>query len=113
MELNYVGKRIGEYRRQLKISQATLAEQIGVSAKYISAVETGHEIPALDTIIAIADVLQQTPNSIFGDLVAESYDYEIISELSGISQLSPKSQEKIFAVLEALISTSDSEVEEC
>ena len=66
MKLNYVGKRIGEYRRQLNISQATLAEQVGVSSKYISAVETGHEIPALDTIIAIADILQQTPNSIFG-----------------------------------------------
>lgn len=75
----------------------------------ISAVETGHEIPALDTIIAIADILQQTPNSIFGDLMAESYDYEIINELSEVSRLSPKSQEKIFAVLEALISTSDSD----
>lgn len=109
MKLNYVGKRIGEYRRQLNISQATSAEQVGVSSKYISAVETGHEIPALDTIIAIADILQQTPNSIFGDLMAESYDYEIINELSEVSRLSPKSQEKIFAVLEALISTSDSD----
>lgn len=108
-EINYVGKRISEYRRQLNISQATLAEQVGVSSKYISAVETGHEIPALDTIIAIADILQQTPNSIFGDLMAESYDYEIINELSEVSRLSPKSQEKIFAVLEALISTSDSD----
>lgn len=109
MKLNYVGKRISEYRRQLNISQATLAEQVGVSSKYISAVETGHEIPALDTIIAIADILQQTPNSIFGDLMAESYDYEIINELREVSRLSPKSQEKIFAVLEALISTSDSD----
>lgn len=109
MKLNYVGKRISEYRRQLNISQATLAEQVGVSSKYISAVETGHEIPALDTIIAIADILQQTPNSIFGDLMAESYDYEIINELSEVSRLSPKSQEKIFAVQEALISTSDSD----
>lgn len=109
MKLNYAGKRISEYRRQLNISQATLAEQVGVSSKYISAVETGHEIPALDTIIAIADILQQTPNSIFGDLMAESYDYEIINELSEVSRLSPKSQEKIFAVLEALISTSDSD----
>ena len=50
MKLNYVGKRIGEYRRQLNISQATLAEQVGVSSKYISAVETGHEIPALDRL---------------------------------------------------------------
>lgn len=108
MRLNYIGKRISEYRRQLNISQATLAEQVGVSSKYISAVETGHEIPALDTIIAIADILQQ-PNSIFGDLMAESYDYEIINELSEVSRLSPKSQEKIFAVLEALISTSDSD----
>ena len=109
MRLNYIRKRISEYRRQLNISQATLAEQVGVSSKYISAVETGHEIPALDTIIAIADILQQTPNSIFGDLMAESYDYEIINELSEVSRLSPKSQEKIFAVLEALISTSDSD----
>lgn len=31
MKLNYVGKRISEYRRQLNISQATLAEQVGVS----------------------------------------------------------------------------------
>lgn len=108
-EIKLCRKKISEYRRQLNISQATLAEQVGVSSKYISAVETGHEIPALDTIIAIADILQQTPNSIFGDLMAESYDYEIINELSEVSRLSPKSQEKIFAVLEALISTSDSD----
>ena len=44
-----------------------------------------------------------------GIIVAEGYDYEIINELSEVSRLSPKSQEKIFAVLEALISTSDSD----
>ena len=109
MKLNYIGKRIGDYRRQIGLSQANVAEQIGVSVKYISAIETGHEIPSLDTLIAIADTLHQPPGNLFGELVSESYDYEVISELKGISTLSHKSQEKIYAVLEALLATSEGE----
>lgn len=112
MELNYIGKKISEYRRHSGISQANLAEQVGVSAKYISAVETGNEVPSLETIIAIADVLQQTPSNLFGELVSETYQYEINGELKDVSKLSPKNQKKVFAVLEALLATSD-EVEGC
>ncbi len=46
MEINHkdIGFRIGERRRKLNISQKDLAEQIGISSKYLSNIETARRM---------------------------------------------------------------------
>ncbi|MGB9661911.1 MAG: helix-turn-helix domain-containing protein [Moorellaceae bacterium] len=49
------GSRLKDLRISRKISQATLAIEIGVSQRAISYYESGKDIPTLDILIRLAD----------------------------------------------------------
>ena len=60
MEINHkdIGFRIGERRRKLNISQKDLAEQIGISSKYLSNIETARRH---ETLSDLCNALGVTP----------------------------------------------------
>ena len=62
MELDkkYIAQIIQDTRRKANLTQAQLAEKIGLSEKHISKIETGKYYPALDTFIKILDTLNLT-----------------------------------------------------
>jgi len=53
----FIGIMIKETRNRRRISQATLAERIDMSASYISHIETGKKQASLDAIARIAKIL--------------------------------------------------------
>ena len=85
-ELNYVeiGKRIKVKRKELKITQETLAEIIDVSTSFISEIERGTSICSLQTITKIANTLQTSLDYlIFGITLSNSHTtfYEILKTI--------------------------------
>ena len=64
MEINHkdIGFRIGERRRKLNISQKDLAEQIGISSKYLSNIETARRHVTLETLSYLCNALGVTPD---------------------------------------------------
>ena len=64
MEINHkdIGFRIGERRRKLNISQKDLAEQIGISSKYLSNIETARRHVTLETLSDLCNALGVTPD---------------------------------------------------
>ena len=48
---------IQDARRKAGLKQSELAEKIGISEKHLSKIETGKNIPALDTFLKILDTL--------------------------------------------------------
>lgn len=66
MEIDYklIGKRIRHRRRMLDYSQEQLAVMTGLSKTHISNVENAHSIPSVETIIAISQALEITPDCI-------------------------------------------------
>lgn len=59
---NAMGTRIKMRRKELKMSQAELAEKINVSNNHISSIETGKQLPSLPTFVDICEQLQTTPD---------------------------------------------------
>jgi transcriptional regulator with XRE-family HTH domain len=57
MDYKMMGKRIREYRSKTSKTQEKFAESIGLSAEYISQLETGVRSPSLETIVKIANAL--------------------------------------------------------
>lgn len=57
-----MGQRMKSRRKELKITQSELAEEIGISNNHISSIETGNETPSLDTFIRICNGLKVTPD---------------------------------------------------
>lgn len=64
MEIDYslIGKRVAKRRKELKLTQEKLSEEIGSSAPYISSIERAVSIPSTETIMKLAFALDTTPD---------------------------------------------------
>ena len=64
MELDYaqIGRRISRRRRELKLSQARVAELADTSNQYISNIERAISIPSTEVIMRLAIALETTPD---------------------------------------------------
>ncbi len=60
IDKKHIAQIIQDARRNTKLTQAELAEQIGISEKHLSKIETGKNYPALDTFLKILNVLNLT-----------------------------------------------------
>ena len=63
MTIDYkdLGKRVRELRRQASLTQEELAEQVGISTSFMGHVERGSRVASLETLVALCNVLQVTP----------------------------------------------------
>ena len=52
-----LSEKVAERRKALEISQAKLAEQVGVHQTMISAIERGEKLPAIDLLVRLQDAL--------------------------------------------------------
>ena len=69
-----VGMRIKIVRQRSGLTQDQLAEQVGLSPKYISGIERGVENPTMDILIRLAKMLGVEPYDLF--LFGESEESE-------------------------------------
>ena len=82
----YLGSRIKELRVKAKLTQAQLAENVGIDPKHLSRIEGGKNYPSLDTLEKLAYSL----NIQIGDLFEVSHlqDKEsLINEISDIKDV--------------------------
>lgn len=69
-----VGKRIKIVRQRNGLTQDQLAEQVGLSPKYISGIERGVENPTMEILLRVAKMLGVEPYDLF--LFGESEESE-------------------------------------
>lgn len=62
-----IGKRVTEYRKQKKITQAALAEAICIFPSQMSRIARGERMPTTRQVIDLARELGVTPNDIVGE----------------------------------------------
>ena len=62
MDLKNIGKNIQHARNEMGFTQAELAEISGFSVNHISRIETGSGTMSLDSLVAIANALNTTPD---------------------------------------------------
>ena len=82
MDLQSIGENIRSYRKKRKWRQEDLAEKVNLSVNYISLLERGEKIPALDTFIDIVNVLGVTsdmfrPTSWTRDIKSKAHSWLI------------------------------------
>ena len=67
MDYIALGIRIKKMRQQKKLTQEQLAEQAGISAAFIGHIERGTRIASLDTLVAICNTLETSPEYLLCD----------------------------------------------
>ena len=65
--------KVGEYRKNLGLSQDKFAEKLGVSRQTIISIEKGRYNPSLPLAMIIAEIFQTTVENIF---ILEEDDYK-------------------------------------
>ena len=83
MDVQKIGKFIAVKRKEKKLTQVKLAEELGVTSKTISRWENGNYMPDLSLLIPLSEALEITLNELLnGESMEEFYAEEGI-ELSG------------------------------
>ena len=103
-----IGRRIKEIRKQKKIPQEKLAEMIGISPNYMSALERGAYNIKLDLLVQIIDCLDITADDLFRDVIKNGYVNRSSRLADEIEKLPTDEQTRIFEVLDALLRTAKS-----
>lgn len=88
-----VGKRIKAVRQRNGLTQDQLAEQVGLSSKYISGIERGVENPTMDILIRVVKVLGIEPYNLF--LFGETEDSEKVLRKGIKKMLRESDREKL------------------
>jgi len=84
MGLDYtqIGKRIAKRRKNLKLTQAKVAEKADISEKYMSNIERATSIPSTEVVMRIAIALETTPDEfLVGTARQEDGGWKNVAEL--------------------------------
>ncbi len=102
----YIGKRIKQYRKIKGLTQEQLAEKVEISTNYLSAVERGINLIAIDKLVDILNCLQCSADEIFADVVDVSFDIEKTQIGQMLQELPIDEQKRILEVVKTLIETA-------
>ena len=97
-----IGARIKEIRNLNEMSQSELAEEIKMSASYISCIESGKKKPSLEALVFISNVLGSTLNEfVNGNQKHNPIEYHAeISQL--MDGLNPSARRFIYLLAQAV-----------
>ena len=107
MDLQSIGENIRSYRKKRKWRQEDLAEKVDLSVNYISLLERGEKIPALDTFIDIVNVLRVTSDMVLTDVLDAGYQIKSTLLADRIAQLSPDDRRDILAVVDTMVRNAE------
>lgn len=103
MDLTTIGKNIKKYRTEKGMKQEMLAEKANLTPNYIGMLERSDKLPSLTTLINIANALDITSDMLLCDLLNEGYKIKSSLVFDKISELPPKEQQRIYAVIDTLL----------
>lgn len=99
-----VGMVIKNYRKEKGYTQFQMAEKIGVSEFYISALETGSRKPGRETLIKLSNEMSMPIEALLELETEQSIQYaadELYKKISGLPQ---KQQQQVLNILDYIIS---------
>ena len=98
-----IGNRVKQYREAVGLTQEALAERVGLSTNYISAIERGVSFPRIERLVAVINEVQASAHQIFIDVIQNSSPLRESVLSDEIEKLPSREQQRIFAVVEAMI----------
>ncbi|HBF4280943.1 TPA: helix-turn-helix transcriptional regulator [Clostridioides difficile] len=103
MNIDYLGERIRERRKELGITIEQLAERVGIGYNHLSNIERGRKIPSLETFIKIVNELDTTSDIILKNYVKYAKPHLQNDIVAGLENLDSEGLKIVSDVLSALI----------
>ena len=96
----HFGKIFRDYRKKAKITQEDLAEELGISLKYISRVENGNNGVKTQNLIQYMNILGVSPNLLFGKFMTHPNIRKDMDLYEKIAKLSEEQKEFISSIID-------------
>lgn len=104
MDQIQVGKFISECRKELKLTQSQVAEQLGVTNRAVSKWETGKSLPDASLFLELCDILKISANELLCGRRLSEEEQKRESEKSTVAYLVTKDElENMLILTEILI----------
>ncbi|MDR2889715.1 MAG: helix-turn-helix domain-containing protein [Lachnospiraceae bacterium] len=103
MGFESIGIKIREKRDAMSLRQEDLAEKANLSVDFISKIERGERFPKLQNFVMLLNELDASADEILADVLDKGYITRSSYYVEQIATLPKEEQERIFAVLEALL----------
>ncbi len=97
-----IGRKIQEIRKAKGFTQEQLAEKIGVSTHYMSALERGVYNIKLELLVNILNELDCSANEVFCDVVKRSYEVKANRLSEKLNSLPAEEQFRIYEVVDTM-----------
>lgn len=98
-----IGKIIKKYRKEKGYTQFKMAEKIGVSEFYISALETGSRKPGRETLIKLSNEMNMPIESLLELETEQSVKFAAEDLYNRINMLPVEQQKKILNIMDFII----------
>lgn len=103
MDIKAVGKRIKAAREAQHLTQAQLAELVGLSTNHISVIERGVKALKLDNFVAIVNALGLSADALLVDVVDHAVQIPASDLSKAIAARPAQEQRHILKVVRALL----------
>ena len=99
MDLIKIGNFIAQRRKQNQLTQAQLAEKLGITDRAVSKWETGRALPDSSIMLALCDVLGITVNDLLSgeDVTMDNYNKEMESKLLELVRQKQQADKRLLA----------------
>ena len=104
-----IGTRIKAGRVTAGLTQERLAEKVGISSTYLSAIECNEKDPKLATFIKIANAIGASADDLLADVLNVKQYEQYIEREERIRKLPLKEQNKIYRILDVMIEEAEKE----
>lgn len=104
-----IGTRIKAGRVAAGLTQERLAEKVGISSTYLSAIECNVKDPKLATFIKIANAIGASADDLLADVLNVKQYEQYIEREERIRKLPLKEQNKIYRILDVMIDEAEKE----
>ena len=104
-----IGTRIKAGRVDAGLTQERLAEKVGISSTYLSAIECNVKDPKLATFIKIANAIGASADDLLADVLNVKQYEQYIEREERIRKLPLKEQNKIYRILDVMIEEAEKE----
>jgi transcriptional regulator with XRE-family HTH domain len=106
LKLDTIGANIRKCRLSKKMRQEDLAEKANLSVTYVGMIERGEKTPSLETLVAILNAIDVSADVVLCDVVTAGYTVKNSLLNEKLSQLSEEDRNKIYDVIDTMISHS-------
>ena len=98
----HFGKVLRNFRKKAKITQEDLAEQLGISLKYISRIENGNNGVKTQNLIQYMNILGVPPDTLFGVFMKHPDVKKDMDLYLKITSLSEEEKEFVSSIIDLL-----------